>query len=427
MKIKLKSNRGSALLAALCFSTILAIALASYISLCVTTLNISSRNVAEHHSSELVEMGTEEALWALNENNWSNWTFNGSTATKTISGFTFDDGSTGETTIIITNYTSYSHTITVSGTNHTLKYGDIVKTTIANGGPAPLFINAIAGTAGAVAFTNGGNLDSYDSSLGLYANQTPGYSAIVSSTVPSPSLATVQLVNAQIKGYVSSFYAGPSYSTGAKLQGPTTSGTIKIDTTRISTSPFQPVFNIKTLSGAGNTLNNPSGNVTIGIPTDTTPAIYYSTGFDLRGTTKITVDGPVRLVVNGSFYIGLNGGTPSIVITPNGSLEVFTNGDIAIYGNGINNQTFLPSKLAIYGTNTLTVPDMNTTVPYYGVIYTPNGCFSVLGNATIYGSIVAKKVSLTGTPTIHYDLNLRNTMFNGIETPIAIFNWVDGR
>jgi hypothetical protein len=162
----------------------------------------------------------------------------------------------------------------------------------------------------------------------------------------------------------------------------------------------------------------------LGSPSDTSPRIYYSTGLNLTSTTKIIIDGPVRLVVSGSFYIGLNGGSPSIGVSSNGTLEVFAAVDIAIYGNGMNNQTLDPSRMVVYGTNTLTVPDMNTTVPFYGAIYTPNGNFTVAGNSTIYGSIVAKKVSFSGSaPVVHYDVNLRNKVFTGVDTPYAISDW----
>lgn len=82
------SERSAALLAALCFATVLALALGSYISVCYTTLQMSSRTVQSTRSVELAETGMEEALWALNKNDWSGWTLSGSTATKTLTGFT---------------------------------------------------------------------------------------------------------------------------------------------------------------------------------------------------------------------------------------------------------------------------------------------------------------------------------------------------
>ena len=243
---------------------------------------------------------------------------------------------------------------------------------------------------------------------------------------PSGS-ATVQLTNANVKGYVASLYgSGPSYSSGATLKGPSTPGTTKIDSARISSSPYQPIFTIKTISGAGTVLSNPSnGSTTIlGTPGATSPSIYYSTGLNLTSSTKIIINGPVQIVVSGSFYVGLYGGSPQIEVTNSGTLEVFAAGDIAIYGNGIDNKSKDPSRTIIYGTNTLTVPDMNTSMEYYGVIYTPNGYFSILGNTKIYGAIVAKKVKFSGSnPEIHYDLNLRNKVFSGVDTPYAVSDW----
>ncbi len=417
------------MLAALCFSTVMAIALASYLTLCYRTLELSTRSLQGTQSIELAETGMEEALWALNKNDWTSWTIVGTTATRTISGFTFDNNVTGRVELTVTSYngTAGTRTVTVRGVTTDSDNQTMTRTLTSTSAQAPLFVNALAGTSSTVTFASGGTVDSYDSTLGTYASQTPGFSAVIASDAAATTAATVGLVNAQVKGYVASqFSSGPSYSSSARLLGPTTPGTTKIDTSRISTSPYQPVFTIKTITGTGTTLGTPSGGstTTLGSPSDTSPRIYYSTGLNLTSTTKIVIDGPVRLVVSGSFYVGLNGGTPSIEVTTNGTLEVFAAGDIAIYGNGMNNLTRDPSRMVIYGTNTLTVPDMSTTVPYYGAIYTPNGNFTVAGNAVIYGSIVAKKLSFTGSaPVIHYDVNLRNKVFTGVDTPYAISDW----
>lgn len=424
-----RSNRGAALLAALCFAAVLTISLGSYMTLCYRELALSTRTVQGTRSIELAETGMEDALWALNKNDWSTWTISGTTATKTISGFNFDGGVTGSINLRVTSYDGSAGTraVTVTGTTIMPNGERISRTLTSSSTRAPLFVNAIAATNGTVTFSSGGTVDSYDSALGSYASQTAGYSAVVVSEAAASSTATVQLTNAQVKGYAASLYGGgPSYSTSAKLIGPSTPSTTRVDTSRISSSPYQPVFSIKTISGSGTTLSNPTtgSTTTLGSPSDTSPAVYYSTGLNLTGTTKIIINGPVRLVVSGSFYIGLNGGTPSIELTNNGTLEVFTAGDIAIYGNGINNASQNPQRAIIYGTNTLTAPDMNTSVPFYGVIYTPNGNFNVLGNSTVYGAIVAKKVAFTGSsPTVHYDLNLRRVAFDGVETPYAITDW----
>ena len=411
---------------------VMALALGSYLALCSQAMQLSSRNLNGGHSLELAESGMEDALWALNGSNWTGWTVSGTTATKTTNGFTYDNGVTGKivTTVTNCNVTGATRTLTVTGTTTLANNGATSSRTLtATSTPAALFVNAVAAVGGNVTFSSGGTADSYDSSLGDYSTQTPTYSAIVASSAAATSSANVILTNAQIKGYAATLYgSGPAYSTSGKLIGPATPGTTKIDPSRISSSPYQPVFDIKTPTGTGTTVFNPTTNstTTLGVSTDTSPRLYYCNGLDLTGTTKIIVDGPVQLVMTGggAFYVGLHGGTPSFQVNATGSLEVFTTGDIAIYGGGISNASKNPKNVAVYGTNTLTVPDMNTTTPYYGVIYTPAGSFTVAGNTTtIYGSVVAKKVALTGsTPAIHYDLSLRNATFAGIDTPFAVAN-----
>ena len=94
------------------------------------------------------------------------------------------------------------------------------------------------------------------------------------------------------------------------------------------------------------------------------------------------------------------------------------------YGNGINNLTLKPKKAVIYGTNSLTAPDMNTATAFYGAIYTPTGDFKVVSNNSIYGSIVARNVTFTGAaPVVHYDMDLRNTILAGVDTPFAVSDW----
>ena len=424
-----RHDRGAALLAALCFATVLALAIGGYITVCYRSLALSTRSNQGTFAVQLAEAGMEDALWALNKDDWSSWSISGTTATRTISGFSYGNGATGQIGVTIANYdgSAGTRTVTAVGTI-TLSDGSTIRRTLASTATrAPLFVNAIAGTTGAVKFTAAGTssvIDSYDSSAGLYTAQTPGYAAVLSSGSTTTSSATVQLTNAQVKGYVATLSTGPSYSTSARLFGPATPGTTKIDSSRISTSPYQPVFEIETPTGAGTSLSNPSGNLTLGTAGASSATLYYSTGINMIGSTKVTVAGPVKLVVSGNFYVGLNGGSPSFEVATTGTLEVFVSGDIAIYGNGMNNLTRAPERMAIYGTNTLTVPDMNTAVAFYGVIYTPYGDYKVLSNNAIYGAIVARNVTFSGSaPVMHYDLNLRNQTFSGVDTPYAMSNW----
>jgi hypothetical protein len=423
-----RDQRGAALLAAMCFASVLALSLGSYMTLCSRTLALSTRTMQGTHSVELAEAGMEDALWALNKNDWSAWTLTGTTATRTISGFTFDGGITGTVSIRVTSYngTAGARSVTVTGTATQPNGTSVSRTLTSSSAEAPLFVNAISATDGIVSFSSGGTVDSYDSAVGTYASQTPSFSAIISSDAAAPTSATIQLTNAVVKGYAASRYSGgPSYSTSAKLIGPSTPGTTRIDTSRISSSPYQPIFTIKTITGSGTVLApTPNSTTTLGAAGETTPRIYYSSGLDLTHTTKLIVAGPVRIVVSGNFDVGRNGGTPVVEVAATGTLEVFTSGDFALVGAGIRNLTLNPKRAVIYANNAVVESGIYLTEPFYGVIYAPNATVYSLGDSVIYGALVTKKMTFSGTaPAVHYDLNLRKTVFTGVDTPFAVSDW----
>ena len=69
---------------ALCFVTVLAISLASYIAVCSRSMQLSNRAFQGNLSQQLAEAGIEEALRAFSKNDWSNWSSNGYAATWTL-------------------------------------------------------------------------------------------------------------------------------------------------------------------------------------------------------------------------------------------------------------------------------------------------------------------------------------------------------
>ena len=418
------SERGAAMLAAMCFALVLAIALSSYITMCYRSLQMSTRNANSGHGIELAETGMEEALWALHNNDWTGWSFTGKTATKTLSGFTFDGNTTGAISLTIANYdgTTGTRTLTVTGTT-TLSDGTTQSRTLTStSSQAPLFVNAIAATGnnttwqaggynGRVRFRSAGTVDSYDSTTDLNAASV-GYSAMVASksdfTAAQTSTGTVQMTNVKIKGYIATLpgSAGVSYSTSATLYGPNSPANPKIDTTRETTSPYQPVFDVITPSAT--TLLTGSSQ-TIGTPGAATPSYYYYSGdYYLGGSDILTVDGPVVVVISG--YLATQN-TAKISVTANGSLTVFVGGALWLDGGGIVNTTKLPKNVAIFGqTGNSNTFEFSTTTPFYGVIYAPSAFLSFYNNVTLYGAIVGQAVTFNSgsSPTFHYDTSLRN-------------------
>jgi hypothetical protein len=128
---RLYSQKGAVILVALCFVVVLGISLASYISMSSRAMQLSHRTFQAGLSKQLAEMGQEEALRALNRNDWSDWT-NGTavdwtldaankraTATITFPAGKFGQGLTGSVKIRVDNYDAYQlDSAWVTGTSY---------------------------------------------------------------------------------------------------------------------------------------------------------------------------------------------------------------------------------------------------------------------------------------------------------------------
>ncbi len=472
-------ERGSTLLVAMCFTLVLAVALASYQTACYYTLKTGSRNEQSIRSRQLAEAGLEEALYALTNRNFTGWTITGGVYTKSLTGFTYESAQvTGTVNLTITGYDDTNRSTTkptitsvgvIQNTDGTIMSRTLTASTgyssTATTGRAPIFANALAAdaTSGTVNLTSGGVLvDSYNS----FPDTRSGYTTtqyLYNASVPNPTgsgtfantgysavvtASSVTLANgAQVKGYVatapSSNAVVLSSGTTSKLTGPSTSGSVKIDTTRESTSPYQLSPTVSPPSfGAPLTLVEPSSTVHLGTAGGSiTP--YLATlggtpgwaGWYYLSSGTLEIDGPVVITIPGNLYIN---GSGSIVIKPGGSLQILIAGSTYIYYNGIDNQTHLPANLAIISTATSASSNYTvgiwTPTPFYGTVYAPYCSITVWGYSSasaIYGALVGYTLTVypyssTSMP-IHYDVALRNTVLSGLgdNVPFAVSNVTD--
>ncbi|HVT73448.1 MAG TPA: hypothetical protein VHD61_09945 [Lacunisphaera sp.] len=102
-------RRGSLILLVMCLLAVLGIALASYLAVANNSMKLGQRNYAMTLSRHLAEIGLEEALRAFNNNNFSTWTANSTTATWS------DNGTGGKKCTITPPSTKYG-TTGVTGT-----------------------------------------------------------------------------------------------------------------------------------------------------------------------------------------------------------------------------------------------------------------------------------------------------------------------
>lgn len=415
------NQRGSALLATLCFAAVLSLALSSYLAVCYRSLVMSNRNMHSTHSIELAEVGMEEALWALNNNVLSSnqvdpaawaatgWAVSGGTQSKSVTGFAYENGATGQVDITVENYASPSPRITVVGRMTLGDHSTITRTLQSDTRRSPLFTNAI-GAIGNLAFNLGGTVDSYTAADPLNpATYSYGFSAVVSG-------ANVDIGSASVYGYATTKGTALQNLSGAKVAG--SLAATGIDPTRVSTNASQPLFDALEPSIGGG-----SGPITSS--TTFPDGSYRVDSIDLPDGEVITISGAVRLKVTNSVRTS---GSGSIVITSGSSLQLQIDESdgfgLVLQGSGIVNQTRQPRNLSVLvGGNYPGNPtsSINVTNDFYGSIYLPRDDVTVASNAPIFGAVIAKSITFTAsTPQFHYDPGLQNFSADLIKAPISL-------
>lgn len=464
MKRRLTAQRGSAVLVALCLTVVLGFAVIGYVAVCARTMEMSNRSFCTTSSVQLAEIGIDESLWTLNQAlnafnsgssySWSGWTIAGNTVTNQLTGFSTNSGISGTVALQISNFNPQSYNpndpttfpvITASGTSQMPDGIPITKQLQVKVRPAALFSDAV-GAYSSCSFTINWvcPLDSYDTSISVdYSAQTPTDQAIVSAP-------TVSVNAANVFGYVATTGTAPVYTTGGTVTRADTPGGVSRDPRYIFTNACQNLFDVVAPTGAGTTvtgvndLTNPGYpyylNGHLGTSGASTPSIYYVTGdlTLLSSSDSLTIDGPVIIKIAGNLTVQ---GTAQIVVKKgvdsahNGSAQIHVGQRLKIEGSGIDNETMLPRNLAIINTSSGSYSDINyytaqlhTSVPFYGVIYVPNGSLQLYGYSVytrIYGAVVANVVDQGyGNGEIHYDLDLRKAVFSTLNTPYEIYQWL---
>lgn len=465
-----RSERGAAMLAALCLAMVFAISLSSYIALCYVSLMMSTRSIMSSHSIELAETGIEQALYSQNNSDWTGWTVsvagpNSVMSTQmamTSSGLlptsgsptplNFGNGATGLVNITVTLSGGVLTGITSQGQmslpNGTATSGGSVATvsrTLSYTAPTfpfaatpntAVFVNAVAATSSCVQFLAAGTVDSYNSynatslSYQLYSAAVAGWSAVILSQDVTSGTTTVRLNDAVVDGYAVGYdYNSPSstnwlsYGGTGQLIGKTTPPTTYIDSSRILSSPvpYQPVLAANSAAwnqylplSACNGDNVLANSASLG--SATAPyAVYNASGINLTSGI-VTITGPTVIIVSSTVRIT---GSAQINLLPGASLAIFADGGNVLIdcngSGGITNGSPVPlaKNFALLSTKNSAMNYsviINQQVPFYGVVYFPyrNIVVATTGpTAPIYGSIVGESVTFVGSPTIHYDVALR--------------------
>ena len=401
----------------------------------------------------------DEALWAWNNGFDTTWTLSGGiTATKILTDpefpaypdpaskkFGYDNGASGRVLITVANYLTSTPQISTVGLM-TLADGTVVKRGLGSTvGPTQLFTNAL-GALGNLTFSGGGIVDSYNSSLAYSPTVPTNLTSANSAAVLSG--ATVDVGKAQIYGFAATGGTALQNLLGASLIGPTTLTGTAIDSTRVSRQTVQPMLDVSIPS---------SYKVNSSVPLTSSqhfsvPGNYRYDSIMLDGSQELTIDAPVVLKVTNYVYIGSGS---KIHVTTTGSLQLQIDSTcyslvpdaalqsatkktvntthlpqgLYLVGGGIVNDTAKPQNVSITvgssivpGTSPHSYSYIDTSQDFYGTVFLPNDAIDVpSNNFTLYGAMVAKNITFTGTsPQIHYDTALQRIAIGGFNTPWSL-------
>src|SRR5438046_3076134 len=102
MNTRSDHERGSLLIVAMIFSTIVAVVLTTYVLMSSNIMKISRRGYLLNTAMNLAESGAELGLSAINNNSWASpWTITGNNATATFSGFSYANGVSGTVKVFV--------------------------------------------------------------------------------------------------------------------------------------------------------------------------------------------------------------------------------------------------------------------------------------------------------------------------------------
>jgi hypothetical protein len=436
-------SRGSLLIVAMILTAVIGISLASYIRLGLQSQKISNRALYNNAAINLAENGLEEAMYSINKMvddptyNWSGWTTTGSGANDdakrrfpSSSGtYSFDQNATGYVRVYVYNYKGITSPIVVARSTINLGGGSsaaIEKWVEVRLQRTSKFANGLVAKDTILFRGNNPSVDSWNSDPGHgTAGHTCSYTAFSSAnkndagSVGSISVAidSVLVKQADVWGYVSTNGDDPTDSVGknGSIKGEDTPSGVNVDPNRVSTSFSASFDQVTTPSTSGltslGTINSPTTLGTAG-----TTQTILATAISLSGNSKIvTIQGNVTLVLSageGAQAITLNGNGSGITVAANSSLKIYTAGNIDLTGQGILNTSGAPKNIQIYGTSTSTSTDQTIKIAgggsFSGCIYAPNGNVELRGDGSMYGSVVAEDIDLTGNANFHYDESLGN-------------------
>jgi hypothetical protein len=415
-------------------AALVAVALASYLNLNVSSSRFAKRTFNGSAALNLAEAGAEEAVWSFNRatageaSAWAGWTNNGVAAWQRFPEFALGQNSAGTVKVYVDHFNpgpSGRPKIVTQSSVGAPGETPVVKMLEVTLRRRAFFANGLVATQSVVFSGANATVDSWNSDPDNNPATAPlPYDVSLRTdhgTVASTAIVnTAVLVNqADVWGYVATGGAQPQVGSDGSIRGVDTPADVKIDPNRVSTD-FNAELNVVPAPADGTPL------VSIGssLGTDGVATKWRTPGITLNGNQTLTIHGDVTLILTagpGTDAISVTGNA-SIIIPAGASLTVYVEGNVRIAGLGVANANAQPISCQIWGTNQATgqTIDVKGNGALKSAIYAPNGDVFINGNGDVMGSVVARNITLVGNAAFHYDEALATRESNA---PFGIAKW----
>jgi hypothetical protein len=454
------SQRGSVLIVAAIVAAIVAIALTSYLQLARNSMKLADRSFCFNAAMNLVDIGMEQALWNLNNSNWSNNDWHSRSGYSNQYEATFpqpnqyyflQQGVKGQVKVWADLSGSIPHIVTRAIV--TLGDGTILtkeaeiyahgSSYFANGLVAKNTITFSGNNAGSDSWNSDPDNNPSTPAIPFSSSIARDHAEVGSTSVQVDS---VSVSNADVYGYVAvGGNTTDDISVGPRgLVGPYGTQLGTIDTSHVTydfTTSFPDATNPDSSTITQSYMIAAiAGDTTLPRAGDSASAngtyYYYAPSISLSGSIiglQIGSNQKVAIIVTNTTgtTVSVSGSHAGIIIPAGSSLAMYTSGDVSITGNGVLNGTYTadtngnvtsgtpnqPINFALYGTRPTASPQTYQDIKIAGngvlsgVVYAPNASLEMKGGGNsgqVLGAAVANTVRITGNSIFHYDESLAN-------------------
>lgn len=254
---------------------------------------------------------------------------------------------------------------------------------------------------GAIAIQGQAGTDSYDSSLGTYADTHACADSDVGTNSTAGGELHVQALSTTICGDA---MVGAGGDPGSVITG---NGTITGTRTAQSQNTPMPDVTVPSLP-SGSPFSPSYTNSDNTLPADRTyGAVTCKNGSLTLNAGRYVVES-ITLTSNCELRVG------------SGPIEVYFTKSLAMQAGVIVNDTDIPGNLVFYGGPGADAVQVQGGVSASFAIYAPAASCQLQGNADLYGALVCQSVQVQGNAKVHYDRALRSLGGGGFACTLEV-------